>query len=639
MPTLLLLRLNEIEDDERPSDALGNLAELAPEDTTPPVVDAVLGRGRLFGTDIAGGLGFTAVDVAGRDTLATRDMTVQFWAKLDLGAQDAAGVPGTVYARGVAGGVAQYWSGVVELDVVNAASRVVELRWRWMDIVGGQAGQIGGQFVLPDGFTMFTATRRWVSPTEVELRYYVGDKLVNEVISPDGSIGGGTTGTTTIGMLSVDGGATWDNQLRGTLDELRVLDEAITHEEVVQTWRRITLEQPRGYRLLRDLHDPGFPISLDEASRAQRETRQWGYGLGYAAAQIENIRENINPASAYGSVLQRWERMTKRPPFPGDSVETRRNRVCGKIRQRLGSSIPGLGQALEELLDSDPANWQILAFDQTIVDPLDGAAAPSLSPLRWRYDPASDLTPGNEWSLDTTLRVESSADLFTPASWYTTLLSIGGEGRAAAMIGKVTPATLDDQGEVGMLFIDRSSWTGFLFGLRRDGANVKVVTQAVRNGVLAAVTVHDDLGAGLAPVWLEMAAQENSIGGPTDIAFTVRWSPASADGPFDEATGVFAAGARKFQWAGFYARSATSSTPDIDAHFANTKIRAPYGERSFYFYVIRDVGIAGSPDFLGANAVLRGLRQSHTYAAAAGGTQAIYDDATTGYGMAPMGGF
>jgi hypothetical protein len=624
---VLLLRFNESSDDDliRPTDSEGNLDELVNSGAAmPAIAEAAVGFGRAFVS--ADGDGLTAQDIDSGSTLLTRDMTIQVIMSWDIEAAAIyAGGPfsptQTIYARGDGTSSAEYCNAGLELRVVSAASRIGEVRWLWHDLSGVLHTQIGGHFQVPeDGFLMLTASRRWVDSTRVVLRYYLGDTLLAEVESADGEIGGGTTGTTQIGTRYDASNVMFYWNLDGVIDELRVTDDELTAEEVAATYKRITVDQPNGYRLLRDMHDPGFPISEEPDSRAQKETRLWGNALGYAAAQADNIRENILPDKAYGRVLERWESITKSARRPSDDVDKRRDRVVGRIRAKRGVSIPGVGDAIGELLDTDPANLEIVAFDQTTVDTWE-----DLNALRWRHDPEV------QWTISANaLRVQSAGTRTAYHDWYTSLMSIGGDGRGAAILSKATVATLNAGAEVGVMFANRSINGAVLLGIRNDLGTYRIVRESVELGSTQGATVLATLG-GVVPAWFVLDQDPDNLGD-----FRARWSVVGAEGPFDEATFTVAE-LEEFHWAGHYARTHLGAA-NIDVSFDDTSVRAPFGVRSFHFYVYRDPTIPGAPDFLGANAVLRGLKQSHTHARAVNTLEALYDDESTTYDSEPMGG-
>lgn len=634
MATLLLLRLNELDADVRPADALGALGDLGKTGAAmPAIVDAALGRGRLFASVDADGL--KAQDVTSGATLLTRDATIQAVIAWDIATAAAYGAPQTIYSRGLGTAAAEYVGAGIELRVVNAALRIGEVRWIWQDLAGVLRTQIGGHFQVPaDGFLMLTATRRWISSSRVVLRYYLGDALLSEVESADGEIAGGTTGTTTIGTRYT--GAAYGRHLDGVIDELRVVDEELTAEEVAATWRRITIEQPRGYALLRELHDPGFPISQDPASRAQRETRMWGHGLGFAAAQAENVRANLLPDRAYGEALARWEAIAKPAPAPkaGDDVDTRRRRVIGKIRQRRGVSIPGIGDALAgaaSLLDTDADELEVVAYDQTVRETFDDATTIA---RRWHFQPAL----GAGWS-HSGVTVNASSDFGTVrdafTDWMTGLVAIGGRGRAAEVVGAIDIDTLDPGGEFGILLLDRVGWNGVLVGLRNDAGAGQIVTETLRDGVLEGLAVRGVVPLGATTLHLKRHDQTEAD--PAGVTFTARWHQGgawSSSGSFVSTVNV----AHGLRWAGIYVRSFGGAAAEQIAIFEDFAVRAPYGDRAFRFYVYRDPALAGAPDIDGARNVIRGLRQAHTAGDVVTTLTTLHDDPDTPHDHAPTGG-
>lgn len=636
--TVLLLRFDEVADATRPTDAAGNLAELEPDDDTtmPAIVDAVLGRGRQFApADITG---LVAQDVVPGSTLLTRDCSIQVWLAWDFAAQAADAGLASVYARGLGTGAAEYIGAGLQLRVVNEAQNIGEVRWIWQDLAGVTRTQIGAHFrPSSSGVVMLTATRRWVSSTEVVLRYYLGDRLLGEVVSADGSIGGGTTGTTTIGTRFV--GGDFGEFLAGVLDELRVVDYELTAEEIAETWRRITVHQPNGYRLVYELHDPGFPISRDPASRVQKETRMWGNAIGFASAQAENLR-NIIPTRAYGQPLEDWETVLKQAPKPGDSVETRRARVVARERRAadgLGVSIPGIEAALRELVDTDPANLEILAFDQTITD-----AFTTLDAQRWLANPLAD------WSIaSNSLRVvaTSAEDLRVGGGltgWKTCQTPIGGNGGSAHILAKLTPTDFGASGavdvEAGVFLADFTKGNAILLGLRRTAGStdLRIWTESFRAWASQGETMRENL-VSPAAVWLHLhGASGSGFGGAGNSSFTGEWS---TTGPL---TGYSAAAPivnpATNHWAGFYLRSIGAATSDdAEVRFDDAIVRAPLGTRSFMLYVYRNPALPGRPDLVGANHIIRQLKHGHTHAAVITNKQTLYDDPTTPYDLGPMG--
>lgn len=629
MANVLLLRFDETADVVRPQDAMENLGDLDIEAglVMPTIVDAALGRGRRFVA--AGGRGYRAQDVVPGATLLTRDMSIQVMLNWQIAAQAAYGSPGTIYAHGKGTAAAEYCSGALELRVVNAAAGIGEARWLWHDIAGALKTQIGGHFIASaSDFMLLTATRRWVDTNTVILRYYLGDILVLEVPSVDGSIGGGTTGTTSIGTRWT--GAAWDRFFDGTIDELRVVDYELTFEEIRATWRRITLHQPRGYDLLRDLHDPGFPISGDPDSRVQRETRMIGNALGYAVGQAENVRDNVLPDTAYGDVLQSWEQITAQAPKGGDSVDTRRARVVARMKQRAGISVPGVLEALRELADTDVANLQILAFSQ---DTVEDYGAAGLNTLRWLYDPPA------QWTIAANaLRVQNAASItFDGATrdWYVARMPVGGNCAGAHILAKFVPTTLAANAEVGVFFGDRAAGNFILLGYRNNAGTFQIITESFTSWASQGVTVRATLG-GLVTAWLHLFVEPPTSGFGPNVKVTAAFATAAEAGPYTSTSGIDS-GFAKAQWAGLYART-VGGAANIDVAIDDTKVRQAASDRPFHLYVYRDPALSGQPDVVGANLILRGLRQAHTEAAFITAKIALCDDPNTTCDSTPLGG-
>ncbi len=161
---------------------------------------------------------------------------------------------------------------------------------------------------------------------------------------------------------------TYGNFLAGTIDEMRVIDRALTREEVEATWRRLTQWQPQAEQLVLDSHPPGWPVDLSASTDAGKETRMWGQGLGHAAADIEVLREYTMPDRAFGDVLEQWEDIARQTPRAFDDEAKRRSRIIGHIRQRAGVSPDGVRAALEDLVGTDPDNLELTAYSQEAVD-------------------------------------------------------------------------------------------------------------------------------------------------------------------------------------------------------------------------------------------------------------------------------
>jgi hypothetical protein len=623
----IFLRFDDADDIVRPRDAAGNLGDLIPTNV-PPVVDGVIGFARSFG-GAAAMQGYETNDLVPGTTLHTRDLSIQAILTWDA-ALATLGNAGTIIARGRGNSAAEYHPYALEIRLIDLASLVGEIRWVWMDTAGVEHVQPGAQFQAPSGFTMFTATRRWVSTTEVWLRYYLGDVLLLEVPSTNGDIGGGTTGHTSVGQRYVSGAPSrWYG---GKIDELRVVPRELTTEEIEATWKRITVNQPAGYALLRELHDPGFPISNDPDSRVQRETRMWGHALGFASAQADNMG-NLLPDRAYGSVLESWERITAQAPKPGDSTDFRRGRVVAKLSAHAGVSIPGAKASLERVVDTLIDNLQFIAFPQDTVDDY-LAAGSALNLLRHEYNPSGQWTnSSNALRVQASTNVQLTGDL---RDWYTTRMSIGGNGRGTHLLAKIIPTTLGATSEVGLWWGDLVHGNLVLMGYR---STFDIVTEVFTSWASGGATVRGNLGS-LVTAWLHLFSQDLGALVPIDNnevqKFTAAWSTTAEAGPYTSVANI-AAGFADKQWAGMYARTIGAGTPTIDVKFDDFKTRAPYGDRSFFWYVFRDPALTGTPDLIGGQKIISELGQAHTRGALITVKASLCDDPSSLCDLTPLG--
>jgi len=640
--TLALLRFRESDATVLPSDDVGALNDLGVDTglSLPPVVPAFTGFGRQF----SNGFAVDGQDVVPGATLATRDVTVRALVAWDLAGQAAYGQPGTLVARGKGGAPAEFVSYGLELRVVNAGAAIGELRMWWQDTAGNVKTQLGGQFIAPapGAFLMLTAVRHWVSSSLVEVRYYVGDQQIGDLVSADGDIGGGTTGTFCVGTRYLGGAP--GRFLVGVVDELQVLNYEVTAEETAATWDRMARLQPRGYRAIRDLVPPGAPISNDPGSRIQKLLRIAGHAVGYAAAQAENARRNLLPDRAYGPALEEWEQSVGEAPAAADSVQRRRKRLVAHLSQRDGCSIPGVNATVDDLLAVSASQLQILAFDNTQRE--DWSAG--LRPERWRADPPA------QWTISGgALRVQaaSGANLLfdgTTRNWFTCLLSVDGTPRwlpgapSCDAVVKVTPATLPVGADVGLVFWDFARTNAFLLGVRNNAGAIQVVSERFLRGVSQGLTVHATTS--LTSHWLQLTQNVpgrtliRDITGESQQPHTVRWSTTGPTAGFASASGI--PFCYCINWVGHYARANVAALPSaLDASFDDFAVRAGRGTRPFSWFLYRDPSLPGSPDLVGATGAALRLRQAHTAVFVTTSKSVLCDVAGAGCDTAPMGGF
>jgi hypothetical protein len=621
----VLLRFHD-DEDIRPKDVAGALNDLAAPvgAVNPESVIAACGAGREF--TVAGTNALAATDLATGSSLITRDVTVQAILSWDILGQGVAGTAGALVARGLSTSAAEYIAYELQLAVVNPATRRGSIAWSWQTIAGVVKAQTPVEFTCPTGFTLLTATRRWESPTSVVCRYYIGDVLLGEVASSDGDIGGGASGTFILGADKVGGAlGRW---FAGTLDELAVFDRELCLEEIEDTWLRITVYQPLGVQLFREMHDPGFPMSTDPASDVQLENRQIGMALGYAAAAAENLRRNALPQRSYGDFLAAWEQALRPTTQPGRSLDDRRARVLARMRQRGGSAPPELQEALSSLLGGASVDdLQFLAFDNTVSEDFQAG----LDLIRWDVSPAATVSVVLGVL---NMQIGVTTALF-PSGWLYLRRSVGGNARQAHQIAKLTFTSSTNGSEAGIFFGDAGLGNYFLMGLRNTGAaNYHVFVETFIHNISQGGAVDQgDSGVPLAavvPIWLYLHQ--------ADTFWEVSWSLTSGTAGFGPPLMV-ASVPPAMQWAGMYMRTTGAATGGLLAKFDEHLLRATFGVSPYNAYVLLDRALGFSPDLPGARQIVQTVK--HAFVRASFTTRSFLhcDDQADGTDNCPLGGY
>lgn len=623
---VLQLRLDEVEDAERIVDTkrvCEDFDVLIDATLTLPVVDdGVLGRARIFNGTTTGA---AARDIESGDTLLTRDMSIQVVMSWNAALQNAAATPGTIIARGLSGSAAERVCYALQLDVVDVATFTAKLRWYWQNLAGADKLSAGVDVVLPPGqFTMLTATRRWVSPTEVVLRYYIGDQLLAEETSADGEIGGGTTGAVQLGYRRVAGAP--GKVLAGAIDELLVVGRELCLEEVEATWLRITTYQPLGEQLILENIDEGFPMPNgvgSEVTDVALDLRMEGQALGYAGAQIENLRANWMPQRAYGQTLADWEEAVRVTPKPAQSIEQRRARVLARLRQRRGISIPGIQDALQDSLGSGTVDdLEFLAFSNTIREDF-----ATLNPLRWDITPAASWTAAGGGARSSPGAGSYVFNPVTGGGWRYARMAFGGDGKQGQLLAKVKMTTPQANLEVGLFF---ANWTtkDFLLAGLRDAAGVfQFVTESFIAGVSQGVVVQHAFGANPADLWLRL--YQTTVNG----TFKAAWSTTDAVSGYTLSADI--AHPTAAHWAGIYVRSTAAIAGAAQVDIDDWISRAPFGHRPFNAYVLLE---GFDPDLAGAQSVIRAIKHAFTHATFITSRTVKCDNPESGCDLGCMGG-
>ncbi len=617
------IRFEETEDAQRPQDTGPVCADFDVHinglSVMPSVTAAALGRGRAFNGTTTG---IGARDIVSGATLLTRDMSIQVALSWDAVTQ-AANQPGCIVCRGLGTSAAEYVAYSLQLDVVDAPSFLGRLRWHWQDIAGADHTAVGALVVIPPNqFTILTATRRWISPTQVELAYYVGDQLAGAETSTNGSIGGGTTGALEIGFRSQGANGKF---YAGIIDELMIVDRELCAEEIEATWLRITVYQPRGTKLLLEMVDPEFPISDDPGSDVQLDFRLQGQALGFAAAQIENLRANFLPGRAYGSTLEQWEEAVRVTPQPAQDIATRRARVEGRLRQRRGVSIPGIGDALAGLLGGASVDdLEYIAFSSTIED-----AFTAIDPLRW------DVQPPASWTAPSgTARVSPAAGSYVfdgvNKNWLTMATTIGGDGLECQLLSKLVMTTPQNGLEVGVYVNDATANNYILFGLYDNAGVFTLVQSRFESGILTGA-ISTVLGANPAAIWLRIFQTTTPGTWQTGWSTTSGTTGFTLGAPFSHPTVA--------HWAGFYARTITPIGAAAQANLDDLVLRAPFSGRPFNAYVLLDKALGFTPDSIACRSVIEAIKHGFIHATFITEPVFLAGDLESGAGLGPTGGY
>lgn len=623
---LVLLRLHGFDAAVAPQDSAGSLGDLLPPTGTsaPVVVDAALGKGRQFASSFPNAL--AAQDLVPGASLATRDCTIQVVLSWNMLAQDDHS--GTIVVRGRGDSSSERICYGLQLDVIDAPSFTGKVSWFWQTAAGAPVAPTGANFTLASGsFTMLTATRRWVSPSEVVLRYYIGDVLLGEVTGVSGDIGGATTGSLVLGASFESGVA--DNFLCGVLDEMLVLDRELTLEEIEATWKRITLYQPLGYQLLKEMHDPGFPLPTRQDSDVQMDLRMTGNALGYAASLAERVRTDLLPQRAYGQTLLDWEETLRTTPAPNEGIDARRARVLARMRQRRGCSINGIKDILPSLLGGASVDQlEFIAFSNQIDD-----AFATLDPLRWDTAPSTAA-----------ISIVSGAASFQPGAgnffmdgatwpptWVTMRQTVGGDGKQAHALVKLAFTTPQGNAEAGIYFENAITRDYLLLGLRDVGGSFRVFTQQIIGGVASAAVQQAIIGANPAAIWLHLYQTT------TDGTWQAAWSTTS------RTTGYSVSGnithPTLAHWSGCYVRGISALGAGPRADFDDHTLRMPFSGRPFSAYVLLDRALGFTPDVAGARSVISAIKHGFVDGGFVTNPVMLAGDPDSGAGVCPTGGY
>ena len=606
-----------------PVDEVGSLGQMAQRATPGESVEAPCGRG-LFLTGIEG---FTATDASVLGpTLLNRDMSVQAILSLD---PDGNFHTNTVICRGAGGSLSERVTYALCLYLIDLPTRTFAVRLHWENSAGTPCPQLPAYFIGPatvDEFFMVTATRRWVSSTEVEVNYYINDVLVGETLNPMGAIGGGTTGTTHIGWNPQDEGY-W-----GTIDELRLCNYVLCREEIEATWARIARHQEDGEAIVRGLFPPGMPITGDLTSSAQKDIRLIGQSLGQAIAATSNARENLGPDRAYGAALARWEQITGQAPGPADSILARRSRVISHLRQRAGYSVPGVTEALKAVLQTAPDQLEVLAFANIVED-----SFATLEPERWWVEPSAEFSISggklrHQAAIGRDLR-EGIDPLFPTMTYHGAAFARFSvdDYRMTRVQAKLDPTGLAVGGLFGIRLFNWITDTWLFVGMYWNGVNYVIVSQSVVNGVSGGIIANNVLAGVPVAYWFHVG---QSAAGSADYSCSYSSTHPTGYSTFITANAL---GGQEWHYADLISRSAVVLGAATDVLWDDFRITMPYGKRPFRAYVFRDPALPGTADVRAGHDIIQRMKHAHTAGTVITSRSLLCDDAGSVCDRGPMG--
>ena len=541
--------------------------------------------------------------------LLQRDISVMSLLAWDIDAQDDEATDGAIIS------LRSSWS--LLLKVVDAATRQARLQWSWLTSTAEADVGGGGDFIAPAAdYLLVTATRRWISATEVRCRYYVGDVLLGKFISADGTIDGVAAEKVVVGARD-DGAAGHELFYKGIIDQIRVADTELTAAEIRQIYRRMTIHQPNGYDTMRASTPTGSAYGTDPDNGIQRELQVEGGGLGDAFSLLETIREDYSPATAW-SMLDDWERVTKLPPQASDSIETRRARVLGFMRTRHGHHLDGVRAQVAPALAVDADSVEIVEY--TNVDTDDFATA--LAPFWSEHKPLGSISIA---SGEVVLVLDNAAD----GRWYNgdaTYLRMPIDGDpldsdpsvgvdATVKFNHNLAVSFSNGNHAGIFCHNAVNGGMFWFGVYKTGGVSNIGYRVFEGHTLGAFT--SIVAAPASPFWLRIRHDGAK-------AYTTWYSTTGPDDTSNEnvVTGI----ALPNNIGLILMLDIAANTAASQAEFDDWRLFTPLGLRVYNWYAYRDPLLPGVPDLAGARAVVAKTKPAETSASAVITKSLICDD-------------
>ena len=339
---VVLFRFGEQDTDILPVDDAGALSSLQGSPTLPAVVGAYTGNARRF----TGAESIISVDAAG---LAILQRTVSVLALVTWDEAATAG-PDAIISHGLPDGTVEErrsWY----LRIANPSPGVGRLEWVWDDSAGVEQVQAGQEFLAPTSGTMLiAATREWAGDG-YRLRYWIsGVSLGPELVSTDLDVSGGIPATVVIGGTG-DGAGAIVERFVGDIDQVVVLNLALTDVLVRYIWQRISAAQADMESALISLEPPGEARTSDRDSLVGRVRKVRASALGMTSAMIQLQRDAGQPVNAFGAQLDAWAKTVNVERTEDQTVEQTRQQILAILNLNRGLSDDALSSRIALLSD------------------------------------------------------------------------------------------------------------------------------------------------------------------------------------------------------------------------------------------------------------------------------------------------
>lgn len=549
-----VLRLAETDADVPPVDDRGALTGARGAPSLPPVVDGYTGPAR----DLDGTVSILLDDASGR-ALLQRTVSVLALVRFDVGATSG---PDGILSHGLPdGSVEERRSWYLRLAKPSAG--VARVEWVWDDAAGTERVQTGQAFDVPaSGFVLVAATREWVGDRFL-LRYWAsGARLGAEVESADLSVGGGIPATVVLGGTGAAGSVTeW---FHGEIDQVAVLDVALTDEHVAYLWRRIATDQVDMSAALAELEPPGRARSTAPDALVTKVRRARAGALAAISGLARLSRSAGRPSRAFGARLAAWERTAGVEAREDEGIEARRARLEALLSLKRGLSVSAVDARLDAVLP-DTTDYLTQGHDYRLTWP-DTRVVP-------RYL-ASEPGAATTWAPDLGANFSAALSAAAEGRWHVAdeaphvRQAVEGEALFSVGVTVETTSISDTDVVAGVVLYDHASREGLILGVGNGGDVVRAVLDPAAG--LQSITSLD--ASPPSPVYLRvdvlgdgnarLAWDASGFGSPSDettiaLSFTptrVGFSllgqdmASTASAEFGEYLAYFPASARVFAW-------------------------------------------------------------------------------------------